>query len=155
MFPSHLPMHSMPTKKANFRKSNTPENPFKGIHEAPHAHKAQNPTKAKKTTRKGEHQAKPKTRRGTQLEASSNSEGGTFPEMAMKIVTQVRIFGFETHSGERERKGRVFAIYKGVPTKLDMAAEERESERRERVFDKKNRNRSIIRTFKSSPLVLT
>jgi len=26
-----------------------------------------------------------------------------------------------------ERKGRVFAIYKGVPTKLDMGAEERES----------------------------
>ena len=75
-----------------------------------------------------------------------------------RIETRVRIFGFETHSEQREkrerkregeRKGRVFAIYKGVPTKLDMGAEERESERREKMFDKENQNRWMIRTFES------
>ena len=52
MFPSsHLPMHSMPKQKKKKqqlpKKSNPPQNPFKGIHEAPqHAlYKPQNPTK--------------------------------------------------------------------------------------------------------------
>ena len=76
-----------------------------------------------------------------------------FCGLSLSIETQVRIFGFERHSEEREResvkegslpyirgsrpswtwvqrrrekvtreknKRRVFAIYKGVPTKLDM-----------------------------------
>ena len=71
-----------------------------------------------------------------------------------------KINGSRMEKEERERearKRRVFAIYKEVPTKLDMVAEEeRESERGEReCFDKENRNRSIFRTIESWPLVPT
>ena len=94
---SHLPMHSMPThthnKKKNptSQKSNPPQNPFKGIHEAPHAlYKPQNPTKTKKVRkpRKGKHQANPKTTSGTQLEQNNSFKGSTFSEIAMKETEQ-------------------------------------------------------------------
>ena len=58
---------------------------------------------------------------------------------------------------KRKKMQRTKLIYKEVPTKLDMVAEEeRESERGEReCFDKENRNRSIFRTIESWPLVPT
>ncbi|CAJ1970807.1 unnamed protein product [Sphenostylis stenocarpa] len=72
-------------KKPTSQKSNTPQNPFKGIHEAPHAHKVQNPHQPKqrrrKKSRKGTHQANP-------LEPRNKTEPGTFSEIAMNETEQ-------------------------------------------------------------------
>jgi len=79
----------MSTKNPTSQKSNTPQNPFKGIHEAPHADNPQNPRQPKqrrKKPRKEKHQANPGS--ATQLKAHNNTERGTFSKIAMNETEQ-------------------------------------------------------------------